>query len=257
MKKIILLACCLILSSTYVWSCSCIFEPMNIKTLFEADYVFKGKVIKKETVGNAPKDSPDYNSHRDQFKYTFEIDEVIKGNVSKNRIAVFSSTQGSMCGINLSENVSYYLYAYSDGEGNYSTNLCTHTSDTQYANKLYRKIIRRYKRSAKIRKKWKYASSKKIAAKGKMKNQLPHGEWTHYHEDMNSSLKAKGNYINGMKDGKWAYYHDSQNSKRIVESLEVNEGQFDNRPNKDNLLYKYEIYEKGVLKEEVEVISLY
>ena len=97
------------------WACSC--APSSKKEKGQnADVVFTGKVISKETLGDTT-----------DLKVRFQVGKVYKGEANK-QTNVFTTTKGSLCGYKFKEDTKYTVFAYySDGKKYTST--CTGTKE--------------------------------------------------------------------------------------------------------------------------------
>lgn len=103
-------------------ACSCSPSPPFDKAVKEADVVFAGVVTSSEqTSGQSFPGSSPYGN----FVYTFEVDEVVAGDVGRT-IEVSSHSSGAACGIRFQEGPRYIAFAY-EGRRGLETYSCSRT----------------------------------------------------------------------------------------------------------------------------------
>jgi len=150
MKKNFLIVLFLIFISTESFACSCggRHESLSkqVKRSFDnTDLIFTGKVIKITEINNSL-----LKSSADPIIYTFEIIQVIKGQVQKKNIEIASAISSASCGYNFRIGKSYLVYSrkstrYSKLTKNkfyFSTSLC---SRNQFLSKVSKKEFRKLK----------------------------------------------------------------------------------------------------------------
>ena len=84
----------------------------------------------------------------DYVKYTFEIKARIKGINSQKYFAVYSIKSTSMCGAHFNIDEEYYVFS-NLSESFYKTNSCYGNIRKVKNNKVYSKIINKYKKQEK------------------------------------------------------------------------------------------------------------
>lgn len=231
----------LILFSSYAMACSCMFVPMSAKKLMESQLAIEGKIIDKKVVAEPGSEAaPDESHYGGYYKYTVSIAEVINGNYKGKTLTIYSHTQGATCGVNLSLNETYYLYAYGSG-GNYSTGLCSDNRMKKSVSKRYKQIIKQFKKD-KHNMKWKDEQCM-LVGEGKIVKKSPVGDWKFYHSDESQSLQSEGSFKNGMKEGEWREYHSKEQSVYMWKDL--SEEQKASVKNRENILYKIAQYKDG------------
>ncbi len=172
------------------------------------------------------------------FRYTFRIDDLIKGDLKETTVDVYSATQGSMCGVNYNLGTKLLIYShYSDGY--FSTGSCSQNLILENITRPYKKILRKFKRSKKSRK-WKNIDGK-ITAEGKVVKKVAQGAWTYYHED--GTVQSKGSYLNGQLHGEWVYYLSINDSKEHIAALSKEKQA--KYTSGEPFLQRTAIYEKG------------
>ena len=124
--KYLLILVTLIFGIQQAQSCSCFFSSMSVKRIVESDLVMLAQVVKKDHVQHILNGKGD--TIRDilgsgHFKYQFKIKQLIKGEVSEDYVDVYSSSQGSACGVNYSIDDVLYIFSH-EGKGQYFTGLC-------------------------------------------------------------------------------------------------------------------------------------
>ena len=95
-------------------ACSCAQPPPFDKAVGQAEAVFAGVVTSAEPTSQA------------NFKYNFEVDEVVVGEVGPT-IVVNAYWAGESCGIKLRERARYIVFAF-EGRGGLRTSECTRTA---------------------------------------------------------------------------------------------------------------------------------
>jgi hypothetical protein len=104
-------------------ACSCAPTPSFEKAVKDADAVFAGVVVSSEQTSGRPGffGSTPYGN----FVYTFEVDEVVSGDVGPT-VEVSSHSSGATCGIRFRGRVRYLVFAYESRRG-LETSLCSPT----------------------------------------------------------------------------------------------------------------------------------
>jgi hypothetical protein len=104
-------------------ACSCAPTPSFEKAVKDADAVFAGVVVSSEQTSGQPGffGSTPYGN----FVYTFEVDEVVSGDVGPT-VEVSSHSSGATCGVRFRERVRYLVFAYESRRG-LETFLCSPT----------------------------------------------------------------------------------------------------------------------------------
>ncbi len=207
-----LTAILIILLPYSMFACSCFEDWITIDHIFKTDLFFKGKVIDKKIT--------DERAFFGVYKYTFEIDEVIKGDYNKRTIIVQSEKMD--CGTNYSVGAELYIFT-NEQENMYHTGFCSLNKRADKKDDFLEKLIQQYKFENQIV--W-HNRFKDITAEGEVCNGQPIGFWIFYNEFR--QLKRAGSYKNGLKEGEWKYYkHDK----------------IRDYPDK---IYKTEFYDKGI-----------
>lgn len=115
----------ILFSFEFVRACECMGTEKPTTEFRKTPVIFVGTVKSVNSV-DSRKFGYDYNRY--DLQTTFLIDESFKG--AKNReIDIYSSSQGTACGISFQKSEQYLVYAYEDGEKvkHYSTSICTRT----------------------------------------------------------------------------------------------------------------------------------
>jgi hypothetical protein len=103
-------------------ACSCVPPPPFEKAVQEADAVFVGAAISSEQTSGQRGFFP---STYGTFVYTFEVEEVVAGEVGPT-VEVSSHSSGASCGIRFREGARYIVFAY-EGRRGLETGLCSPT----------------------------------------------------------------------------------------------------------------------------------
>jgi hypothetical protein len=112
------------LTDNEVYACSCAGGNITEK-LERSDAVFTGRVIEIGGTKNG-----DIGKLR---KYTFEVDQAWKGQITKNT-SIYSYDGGeASCGYKFKDNESYLVYSYLGTDGELETNFCTGNTEYQKA----------------------------------------------------------------------------------------------------------------------------
>lgn len=126
---ICLVFCVFVIVQTEVYACSCM-EIKKPSTAFqETPLIFVGTV--KSVAYADSRELGDEFNFNDQ-KYTFFVDKALKG-VKEDEIDIYTSSQGTACGISFREDGQYLVYAYGGTEERkyYSTSICSRTGSAE------------------------------------------------------------------------------------------------------------------------------
>jgi len=174
-----------------IFSCSCINNSLSINHINSTEVIFKGKVIGAEEIL--------LKGELRQTKYTFKIDELIKGNHQEENIIIYTNLSSAACGSSFSMHQEYYIF--SNKENNrFNTNLCSHNQPFE-KDSFTTKLINKYKEEKNT--KW-YNSDGILIAEGKIKHGTPEGFWVISND--NGDIIEEGNFKNGLKHGEWTIY---------------------------------------------------
>ncbi|MEV0681463.1 hypothetical protein AB0I60_33570 [Actinosynnema sp. NPDC050436] len=103
-------------------ACSCIPGDTEPQRYARAAHVFTGIVLSEKVEPNKP-DTP----YDDQYRYTIRVAKEYKGDVPR-RVDVLTSTSGAMCGVRLTVNTKYLVFAHNGATaGEVGTHLCSGT----------------------------------------------------------------------------------------------------------------------------------
>jgi hypothetical protein len=104
-------------------ACSCAPTPSFEKAVKDADAVFAGVAASSEQTSGQRGffGSKPYGN----FVYTFEVDEIVSGDVGPT-VEVSSHSSGASCGIRFRERARYIVFAY-ESRGRLETFLCSPT----------------------------------------------------------------------------------------------------------------------------------
>jgi len=240
--KIVSVFLMIVFSTSILFGCSCFYEPMSIKKIDHYETVFLGTIVNKETIGNIL--SSNKNAYQDDllssyFKYTFKIEENIKVNqASNNTIIIYSSTQGSTCGVDYGVGDKIYIFAYKVNEFQI-TGLCANNKRYLNANKNFKRIVKQYLKP-RNRKTWKDENCD-LTAKGKFDKGLMDGNWIFYYPDGN--IESEGRFKNGLREGDWLKYQSKLSSHEYF--MMLNDSQKAKVKRHDNILYQKESFING------------
>ncbi len=241
MKKQILLIVPLLILGYVAYGCSCAFENVDVHKIMRHDLVFAGKIIKKEEINNSARERKipsKFSEARSALKYTFAVKKLIHGNLTQKQVVVYSTTSGAACGVNYEVGDEYYLFAY-EYQSEFHTGLCSQNIKKQKATKPYKKLMRAYRKSKRL-KEWKDVKGK-VTASGKVVHKKAEGTWVFYHKD--KTTKAEGDFVNGEKHGDWKYYYSEEASQKLWSRID--ELQKSKIKNKKNIMYRIEFYNHG------------
>jgi len=232
----------MLLFSCCAMACSCFYTPMSAKKIMDAELAIEGKIVGKKIVAEpGSNEAPGEQSYGGSYEYTVRVNDVIKGKYSKKTITIFSSTQGATCGVNLSLNEVYYLYAYTYGDY-YSTGLCSNNSIKKSVSKRYKQIIRQFKKDKKNTI-WTDEQCE-LVAEGKIVNEAANGNWKFYNPD--GSMESEGIFKNGKKVGMWKEYYSKEYSADLWKRL--TDEQKATVKNKENILVRIKNYADGEIE---------
>ncbi|MBX7173334.1 MAG: hypothetical protein K1X72_20365 [Pyrinomonadaceae bacterium] len=110
-------------------ACECMGREKPTTEFRKTPVIFVGTV---KSVNSVDSRKFGYEYNRYDLQTTFSVNEAFKG-VKGNEIDIFSSSQGTACGIEFQKGEQYLVYAYDDGEKKrfYNTDICTRTRFTE------------------------------------------------------------------------------------------------------------------------------
>lgn len=222
MKKLSILLFFLFAIAELANACSCMpLGPLKIKDYNEQSAIFIGKVKSLKLIKNA--------DEHEQYELTFEVAMAFKGVAAKKEVKVYTNTSSAACGLTVSKNQSWLLYA-NFYKGVLQTSICTRSQLMSYAKSDELQLLNSF--AAGKGTLWTSKGAKQ--GEGKLLNQKPVGYWKYYYP--NGALAEEGNYINGQMDGKWVKYIDIdhiedwlKNNELIAKNAKVNKADFRNK----------------------------
>lgn len=162
-KPLVPLLFLLLFSVNDIYACSCL--ESSIKQGFtHADIIFTGKAIAfdkithTDSISNPEKAGAYYHRQFVYYEFTFEIKEIIKGNIDTGLLTITTHVDSASCGFYFELDTDYLVYSHRSNiqmgswieedivDPYYTTGLCTRT---QAISKDTKKEIKKLKRLAK------------------------------------------------------------------------------------------------------------
>lgn len=221
------------------FACSCISVPLSARKIVDSELVIKGKIIDKEEIGLMPGQDKETTFFQNHYKYTVLVKDLFRGLTPKNEIIVYSSTSGSLCGVNYKVGAELFLFINS-WEGNYQTGLCSGNISVKYATRKEKRIFKKY--SCILNKRKHKNVEGQLVAEGNLRKGVPDGEWNYYFE--NGKLEMKGTFENGMKQGEWIRYYSDASWEKFAKKNNLSDVPPENR------VQRIMIFDKGVFVED-------
>lgn len=116
-------------------ACSCAESSIS-ESFAQTNAVFVGKVILKKPV--APKDELGWK----HYDYVFEVSKSYKGLSASYAVLRVVEGDGGNCGLIFDMNKEYLLWAWSQGVGTLTTNMCSRTNAIEHSSEDLRWLER-------------------------------------------------------------------------------------------------------------------